>query len=312
MFEVFNDRILELREKLRRKEKVELMLSQSKEELKIQKNKRNDLNRILQKEGKDVRQLESLNITGLFYFILGSKEEQLDKERQEYLAAKLKYDECCNSIKDIEEEIRIYEDELRKYIGIEEEYRSLLSGKQDLILIRNDENSQRLKTNIDIVIDLELDIKEINEAINAGDNVQSALGEVIRSLRSAGNWGIWDMLGGGFIATAAKHSKIDDAKEQIYNVQRLLRIFKKELSDVDTSTDLDINIGSFETFADYFFDGLIADWIVQNKINDSLDRSCSMDRNISRVLNILTRDLDHLKMELEKTQVEIKRLIEEC
>ncbi|MCF6466034.1 hypothetical protein [Clostridium sp. Cult2] len=312
MFEVFNDRIFELRETLRRKEKVEFMLNQSKEELKIQKNKKNNLNRILQKEEKDVRQLESLSITGLFYSILGSKEEQLDKERQEYLAAKLKYDECCNSIKDIEEEIRIYKDESNKYTGIEEEYRSLLNKKRDFILSRNDVNSQRLKTNVDKAIELELDIKEIKEAINAGDNVKSALGEVIKSLRSAENWGMWDILGGGFIATAAKHSKIDDAKEQVYNVQRLLRIFKKELSDVDTSTDIDINIGSFETFADYFFDGLITDWIVQNKINDSLDRARSMDRDISRVLNTLTRNLDHLEMELEKTQVEIKRLIEEC
>jgi len=30
-----------------------------------------------------------------------------------------------------------------------------------------------------------------------------------------------------------------------------------------------LEIGDFLTFADYFFDGLIADWLVQSKIQDA-------------------------------------------
>ena len=30
-----------------------------------------------------------------------------------------------------------------------------------------------------------------------------------------------------------------------------------------------IETGDFLTFADYFFDGLVADWLVQSKINDA-------------------------------------------
>lgn len=311
MFEEINNRLLKLREALKRKKKLELMLNQSKKELDTQKIKKNELNRILSKEEKDVKKLESLSITGLFYSVLGSKGEQLDKERQEYLAAKLKYDECCNSIKDIEAEIRMYTEELTKYIGLEEEYAILLKEKQELMLGKNDERSQRLMTNLNKVTDLEWDIKEAKEAISAGNNLQSALSQLIRSLESAQGWGTWDMLGGGLLATAAKHSKIDEAKEQVYNVQRLIRAFKKELSDVKMSTDIDINIGSFETFADYFFDGLISDWIVQSKINNSLDRIRSIDRDIGSVLNVLEKDLNKLYNELTSTQEYIKRLIED-
>mgnify|MGYP001559106142 CR=1 FL=1 len=35
--------------------------------------------------------------------------------------------------------------------------------------------------------------------------------------------------------------------------------------------NIDINIGSFETFADYFFDGLISDWVVQSGIHELLE-----------------------------------------
>lgn len=309
--EELNSRIIELKKDLKRKKKLKLMLNESKKELEIHKTKKTELNRILNEEEKDVEKLESFSATGLFYSILGSKEERLDKEKKEYLAAKLKYDECCNSIKYIELEIIKYKEKLKEYIGLDEEYANLIKEKQELILSKNDEKSQRLMTKLDKENDLEWDIKEVQEAIVAGNNLQIALRQLIQFLKSAQSWGTWDILGGGFLATAAKHSKIDKAKEQVYNVQRLIRELKKELLDVDVSMNIDINIGSFETFADYFFDGLIADWMVQSKINDSLTRVYNIDSDISSLLKTLTKESNDLENELFNIREEIKKLIED-
>ena len=46
-------------------------------------------------------------------------------------------------------------------------------------------------------------------------------------------------------------------------------IFQKELRDVEAIQNLQIDIGGFLTFADFFFDGLIADWLVQSKIKNA-------------------------------------------
>ena len=311
MFEEINNRIFKLREELKRKQKLESMLEQAKKELEMQKIRKNEHNKILNKEGKDVENLESLSLTGLFYSILGSKEEQLDKERQEYLAAKLKYDECLNSISDIETEIINYKEELRNYVDLDKEYKKLLKEKQELILGKNDEKSQMLIANLDKATDLELDIKEVKEAKNAGNNLHSALSKLIETLESAKSWGTWDVLGGGIIATAAKHSKIDEAKEQVYNVQSLIRAFEKELSDIEMSTDIDINISSFDAFIDYFFDGLISDWIVQSKINDSLDRVINLDRKVEKLINLLINDIYKLENKLETVKGDIDRLMKE-
>ena len=48
-----------------------------------------------------------------------------------------------------------------------------------------------------------------------------------------------------------------------------LRIFQKELRDVEAIQNQHIDIGGFLTFADFFFDGLIADWMVQSKIQNA-------------------------------------------
>lgn len=310
MFLDLNKKLFEVKENLRRKQKVRLMLEQSKEELKMLKSKNEEFGRILHKEEKDVEKLEALSLTGLFYSILGSKEEQLDKERQEYLAAKLKYDESCNSIKYIEEYIKSYEEELRKYTGLDEEYKNLLKEKQYLIINNSDENSRKLADKLDRVTDIELNVKEIKEAINAGNIAMKALKQLTETLESARGWGQWDMFGGGLLATAAKHSRIDDAKKQVNEVQRLIRVFNKELLDVNIPTDIKINVDSFDTFADYFFDGLISDWIVQSKINDSLNNVYNVSRNLNRTLNTLTKDLHDLNLKLEGLQKEIHNLIE--
>ena len=49
--------------------------------------------------------------------------------------------------------------------------------------------------------------------------------------------------------------------------------FSRELADIQKNMEISIDICKLLTFADYFFDDLIIDWIVQSKIVDSLEQS---------------------------------------
>lgn len=111
--------------------------------------------------------------------------------------------------------------------------------------------------------------KEIQEAIQAANHALACLRQADAYLQSAKNWGLFDMLGGGALTTFFKHSKIDDARYEMERAKRALQSFRKELADVDQRLHLSLEIGDFLTFADYFFDGLIADWLVQSKIQDA-------------------------------------------
>lgn len=266
---------------------------------------------VLEKEGDDLKKLESMSITGLFHTILGSKEEQLDKERQEFLAAKLRYDEAQKAVEDLNAEISKQIRALAAYEGIEEQYIKIMKEKESYILEHNDENSSKLIELSEELTRLKSSVKEINEAILAGSSVNDKLQHMISSLQSAGNWGTWDILGGGFLATAVKHSRIDEARSYASGVQQLLRKFKHELEDVSTNMDLNVSIGSFETFADYFFDGLISDWIVQSRINDSLHNACTMKDNIDSIMAELHSKLNEVQRYTVNIEKERKRIIEE-
>ena len=111
--------------------------------------------------------------------------------------------------------------------------------------------------------------REINEALLAGREALRYLNEAADCLNSAGNWGIVDLLGGGLLTTFIKRSKMKDADELVQQARSALKRFQKELTDVENIPEFRIETGDFLTFADYFFDGIVADWLVQSKINDS-------------------------------------------
>ena len=126
--------------------------------------------------------------------------------------------------------------------------------------------------------------KEKREAADAGNRALRSLKAAQENLSSAKNWGIWDMLGGGFISTMAKHSKMDRANENLAKARSDLKSFSRELQDVNMACHLDIETGDFLSFADWFFDGFVVDWMVQDRINQA---SRQVEEAIHRVETIL-------------------------
>lgn len=125
------------------------------------------------------------------------------------------------------------------------------------------------------------DIKEINEAINAADDALYHLNRARKSLNSAGNWGLVDIFGGDLISGLVKHSKMSNAEREIEEAKLSLQRFSKELRDVSGYSSIHIN--DFLTFADFIFDGFLADIIVQSKISEA-KRQC--DKAIRQVSDI--------------------------
>ncbi|MBS6195330.1 MAG: hypothetical protein KH828_07095 [Clostridiales bacterium] len=125
---------------------------------------------------------------------------------------------------------------------------------------------------------------EIRQAIAAGEVALSSLYRAQEQLQSARKWGIFDMLGGGMISDFIKHSRMSDASSSMEEARNHLMIFQRELQDVDVPAELRMEIGGFLSFADFFFDGLIADYMVQSKIADAREQ---VEDGIERVKNIL-------------------------
>ena len=126
--------------------------------------------------------------------------------------------------------------------------------------------------------------REVREARAAGIRALNSLRKAEKHLDSARTWGIFDLLGGGLITSLVKHSKLDDARSDIEQARYDLEDFCEELQDVDLP---DVHIDELLTFADFFFDGFLADLMVQRRINEARDQLERASRQVEDILRQL-------------------------
>lgn len=129
--------------------------------------------------------------------------------------------------------------------------------------------------------------REMKEAMDAGERALATLRSAQEKLNSASNWGLFDMFGGGLLSTVMKRSKMTDAQNLIEAAKMDLRRFQKELKDVNVPLDLRIEVGSFLSFADFFFDGFVADYLVQSKISDAKEQVSDAIFRVEQILREL-------------------------
>ncbi|MCM3635052.1 hypothetical protein [Paenibacillus camelliae] len=265
----------------------------------------------LDMEQRDVEKLTTMSLTNLFHTILRSKEEQLELERQEALAAALKLQEAEQTLAELKEEQKENGLKLAELANAESEYNRLMHEKEEWL--RTCPQSALELDEMELLIaEKSLLLKELREALSAGKSVMSHLSDASNSLEKAENWGNWDMwANGGLISTHIKHEHIDDARSYIHNANRQLEVFHKELADLKQAIDVQVDIGGILKMADYWFDGLIADWIVQGRINDAQQQTLNALHQVRMVVNTLEASIraeeNELTMMYEKRKLWIEQ-----
>ena len=216
---------------------------------------------------------------------MSNKDEKLEKEQQEYIMAKIKYDEFSSKVELLKENIESIKSRLETLKYCENEYKALLNKKLELIKLYGDQDKKVKLSKIEEEIEkMLLEKKEIEEAESAGKDLLRTANLAKDSLNSAKNWGIFDIAGGDMLSSIAKHNKINEAEAQFRRVSTLINRFNKELGDIQfeglsfSTTTIDFDI---------FFDNIFTDFSVQNKINSSLDNIRNLIRRVEEVLATL-------------------------
>lgn len=309
MYSEINEKIEKSQQGIARLRKINSILKELESEQEDLLQKESDLKRVLKKEDYDLEKLEKKSIASLFYSILGSLDEHVEKERREALSAKLRYDQAIKDLENVKFQISKLSSERMDYVNCQAEYDQLCALKKEELIQENGETAKRIFELSNKLNYAKINLKEIEEAIASGNEVLNSLNKVLSSLDSAEGWGTWDLFGGGLLSDLAKHSHINDASSEVENTQDLIHQFKTELTDIRISSDIAIEIDGFAKFADFFFDGLIADWYMQSRINES---QASVESVNSQVLNVLD-ELEHLKVQeiagMERLETELSELI---
>lgn len=132
------------------------------------------------------------------------------------------------------------------------------------------------------------DLREVREAIAAGERALDSLRTAKDRLNSARAWGVYDILGGGLISSMIKHGKIDDANEWVQQANHDLRRFSKELRDVTGEGEY-IRTGDMVSVLDMFCDNFLTDIMVQSRINGAREQIDSIIGRVQETVRELER-----------------------
>jgi hypothetical protein len=265
------------------------------------------LRKKLAKEKRDFDKMGRLSLKHLFHLILQNDVAQKEKERQEWLAAQLQWEQCRDEIESLEKEYATENNALQDLGDITDEYENLFHQKEEAIAATG--SSAILHQTSEKITKKNNQLNEILEAREVALQLLNQLEQSGRYLKSASGWGTWDMLGGGLIATAIKRSKMDAARAGLQNAQHLLNQFNKELADVSVA-GLRFETGGFAAFADYFFDCLIIDWMVQSSINKAYQAVYDLWDKVKIIDNDLLQQEQICKQDLASGQEEYGRIVE--
>lgn len=266
-----NAELQQLQTKIAEKQWLKKRLEEVKTEVTQQELRVQDLHEKRNKETADVENLESLSLVGLFYAVLGNKEQQLEKERQEALRAQLTYDEAHRSLELLRADLANIQSRLKAIGEVETTFEAKLETKLSLLLLSGQPVAIELKNQYTQWQQLQLQQREIYEALEVAKQYQEWLLLLIRQIQQAKNWGTWDLMGGGWVAGMAKHNHLESARQTVAGLRHHAFKLKKELADLNRTLYTNIDLDAFERFADIFFDNLFTDWMVQKKILKSLE-----------------------------------------
>ena len=265
---------------------------------------------VFRQEQEDVEKLEGRSLANYFFQVVGKLDEKLDQERKEAYAAKVKLDAAELELAGIESDISEIQGQLHEIRVAEAQYKDELERKRATLRASGTATGDQIIELEQRIAAMEAQKREIREAISAGYSASGTADRILSELNSADGRNTWDMFGGGGIIThMAKHSHLDSAQDLASELQSKFRRFKTELADIQITANMQVNVDGFLRFADYFFDGLFADWAVGDRINQSMNSVSSTKSQISRTLDKLSSMEKAADSEIARLKLELEELV---
>ncbi|MEU4516261.1 hypothetical protein AB0G05_42790 [Nonomuraea wenchangensis] len=225
-----------------------------------------DLESELAEEERDVARLEG-GLSAVLARVLGNREERLERERAEAAVARERVDGHRARLAHLEADAAAADAELAVLAPAPGEYARLLAEKERQLIDSGDPRARELADLAAALDRSSADVRECDEAHQAGRAALDALNVVLGFLGSARNASTFDMLGGGLLADAYEHGKLTSADQAAWHAQRALDVFARELADTGVVTARPV-MPKVDTrwFVDAFFDNIITDALKHQRI----------------------------------------------
>lgn len=315
MWSTLQQRQSELQLLMNEQERLQKKLASLQTDVLEHTHKRNELERNLTKEQRDVAKLDEFSFSNMMRKWKGTQEDVRDQEMAEAASVELKWNEAVKVVRDLEVELDTIRKELAdiRFRDLHAHWQRLMKEKELWLKVNSPKDKAQMEELYERKTVVQTMLREIEEAREAGSKANVLLSNAISQLQSARNYSTWDtFLGGGMIVTAMKHSAIDDSEDTIHKAQMALHRFRTEVKDVQAleANTFIVERGEFIKMADYFFDDIFSEWTIHSRISKSQDNLQNTVKEVVKVMHSLAGKKHVLDAELSEIEAKRKQLIE--
>jgi hypothetical protein len=218
------------------------------------------------KEDRDVARLEHGGFASFLAGLTGGRQERLTRERAEAAAVRHRLDGQRARLEWLTADLRTAEEGLAEPGSPHEELDVLLERKERMLVESGDPRGRELADVAARLAGVRADLREHEEAHQAGVAAGQAVGNVLRHLEGARGAATWDVWGGGGLADMMKRGHLLKADEAAWHAQHALDTFSRELADVGVVAGPRLPKVDTRWFADAFFDNIVTDALKYQRI----------------------------------------------
>ena len=313
-----NSKLVELFEKVQRKNHLEAVLKELRENIAQLEPEVRKLMTQMYIEQEDVEKLEGNGIKAFFTALSGKKTEKLEKEREEAYDAKKKYDAANLQLETMKNDLKRYIDEYNEVRYLEPDYEKAIKEKIEYIKAKGGAVADKI---VGFDEQIEVFIKknnELREARTAASKAAAKANEVVSNLSEALKASRNDVMGldhtvmrqedEKYHVENTKYGKLREANYMAFELRKAMQEMDRELSDVKDE-DISVSIGTMMKLGDTLFDDIFSNVSVMNKINNYIDKFESIRDRIGGVVTSLNNEISENEGMMNKIKAERDEIV---
>ncbi|MCB0630187.1 MAG: hypothetical protein R2824_11860 [Saprospiraceae bacterium] len=313
--EDISERIQELQTQLETIQRSQRYREELRRKLEAAGQERERLAVVMDKERRDVEQMESWSLKELFVKVT-DKEAQLEKEKEEYLQAAIALKEAEKEMEMIRFEVGVLEEKINKQESLQAELEELLRQREEDILRRNPDHP--VKPVMQKIARLRQIERELVEALDRGGDVRLNLIEVGRHIHSAKSWS-HNVMRNAMYRRRMIVEEVDGARLRLPKLRIEFVKFESELKEVFQFPEfkhwehdqwgglqrIQQLVQELSGLTQVFVQGFMRDLMVQKQLHNTLTLIDNLGHQITATLKRL--DLERIRISEELSELEKKK-----
>ena len=133
--------------------------------------------------------------------------------------------------------------------------------------------------------------KELRDVKLQADHVLRLIDEALDKIKSASNWGIYDVIAGGMVSSMIKRERMKESNRLMEEIGLALNKLQNEYGDIAWQLPERLSLDLTSELLDVWFDNIFTDLSVQSNLSKQKDQLVKLSQQVKELERLVSKQL---------------------